>query len=95
MPRWWWRSICSQTAGPPRWLDLGRAGHCAVCSDHGGGRQAVPDHREFSASLLLNFRIASFGIHLVLWTVLGVVFGWLAQGPVLVPRKRHTARLQS
>lgn len=51
--------------------------------------------KEFSASLLWNFRIASLGIHVVLWTVLGLVFGWLAQGPVLSPRTQHDARLQS
>ncbi|BBH48792.1 CbtA family protein [Pseudomonas sp. KU43P] len=51
--------------------------------------------KEFSASLLWNFRIASLGIHVVLWAVLGLVFGWLAQGPVLAPRNRHNARLQS
>ncbi|NIF24872.1 CbtA family protein [Pantoea sp. Tr-811] len=49
----------------------------------------------FSATLLWNFRIASLGIHVVLWSVLGLVFGWLAQGPVLAPRNRHNARLQS
>lgn len=49
----------------------------------------------FSAALLWNFRVASLGIHVVLWTVLGVVFGWLAQGPVLAPRNQHNARLQS
>lgn len=49
----------------------------------------------FSASLLWNFRIASLGIHVVVWTTLGIVFGWLAQGPVLAPRNRHNARLQS
>ncbi|AXA67715.1 CbtA family protein [Pseudomonas oryzihabitans] len=49
----------------------------------------------FSASLLWNFRIASLGIHAVVWTTLGLVFGWLAQGPVLAPRNRHNARLQS
>lgn len=51
--------------------------------------------KAFSASLLWNFRIASLGIHVVLWTVLGLVFGWLAQSPVLAPRNRHNARLQS
>ncbi|CAG8869211.1 hypothetical protein PS627_03368 [Pseudomonas fluorescens] len=49
----------------------------------------------FSASLLWNFRVASLGIHVVLWTVLGLVFGLFAQGPVLTPRTHHNAKLQS
>ncbi|MFG0530986.1 CbtA family protein [Pseudomonas sp. yb_2] len=52
-------------------------------------------YETFSAALLWNFRVASFGIHVVLWNVLGLVFGWLAQGPVLAPRSQHNARLQS
>jgi len=51
--------------------------------------------QDFSASLLWNFRIASLGIHVAVWTTLGLVFGWLAQGPVLAPRNRHNARFQS
>lgn len=50
---------------------------------------------QFPAALLWDFRMASLGIHVVLWTVLGLAFGWLAQGPVLAPRNRHDARLQS
>jgi hypothetical protein len=34
---------------------------------------------DFSADVLWNFRIASLGIHVVLWTTLGLVFGILAQ----------------
>ncbi|MGO3561989.1 CbtA family protein [Pseudomonas helleri] len=51
--------------------------------------------KEFSASLLWNFRIASLGIYVVLWSVLGVTFGWLTERQLLTPRVRHNARLQS
>ncbi|CAM5776031.1 membrane protein [Labrys miyagiensis] len=34
---------------------------------------------DFSANVLWNFRIASLGIHVILWTTLGIVFGLLAQ----------------
>ncbi|MDR2305923.1 MAG: CbtA family protein [Paucimonas sp.] len=53
----------------------------------------VPE--QFSATLLWQFRVVSLGIHVVLWTVLGLAFGWLAQGPVLAPRVKHDARLRS
>ncbi|WP_049828036.1 CbtA family protein [Pseudomonas sp. H1h] len=51
--------------------------------------------KEFSASLLWNFRIASLGIHVVLWSVLGVTFGWLAERQLTTPGVRHNAQLQS
>lgn len=37
----------------------------------------VPD--AFPASVLWNFRIASIGMQLILWTTLGLTFGWLAE----------------
>ena len=37
----------------------------------------VPEN--FSATLLWNFRIASLGIHAIVWTVLGLLFGWVAE----------------
>ena len=37
----------------------------------------VSDH--FPADLLWRFRISSFGTHLVLWSVIGVAFGALAE----------------
>nr|WP_275094731.1 CbtA family protein [Pseudomonas pseudonitroreducens] len=53
----------------------------------------VPDN--FSATLLWKFRVASLGIHVILWTVLGFVFGWMAERHLLAPKYRPTARLQS
>jgi predicted cobalt transporter CbtA len=35
--------------------------------------------REFSASLLWNFRIASWETQVVMWSVLGLLFGWLTE----------------
>lgn len=54
----------------------------------------VPEH--FSASLLWQFREASLGIQLVLWGVLGLAFGWLAERYLLGSdgQARHTARLR-
>ena len=37
----------------------------------------VPD--DFSADLLWRFRVASIGIHVILWTVIGLGFGMLAE----------------
>jgi predicted cobalt transporter CbtA len=34
---------------------------------------------DFSASLLWNYRVAAIGIQLILWVVLGLGFGWLAE----------------
>ena len=34
---------------------------------------------EFPATLLWQFRIASFGMQAILWSVMGVLFGWLAE----------------
>jgi predicted cobalt transporter CbtA len=50
----------------------------------------VPEH--FSASVLWNFRTASLGIHLILWSVLGLVFGMtVEQRLTTVPRERRLA----
>ena len=44
---------------------------------------ALPDINEvpeqFSASVLWRFRVASLGIHVILWTVLGLLFGMLTE----------------
>ena len=37
----------------------------------------VPEH--FSAVVLWNFRIASLGLQAVLWTTIGLLFGFLAE----------------
>lgn len=37
----------------------------------------VPEN--FSAYVLWNFRVATFGMHIVVWTVLGLLFGWVAE----------------
>jgi len=37
----------------------------------------VPDN--FSAVLLWKFRVASLGIQIVMWTTIGLTFGWLAE----------------
>ncbi len=46
----------------------------------------VPE--QFSAVLLWKFRVASLGIHLVLWTTLGLVFGAVAERKLSQPRAR-------
>jgi hypothetical protein len=45
----------------------------------------VPEH--FSAVVLWNFRIASLGLQVVLWTTVGLLFGFLAE-QVLVQERR-------
>jgi Co/Zn/Cd efflux system component len=37
----------------------------------------IPEN--FSALVLWNFRIASLGIQAIVWTVLGLLFGWVAE----------------
>jgi predicted cobalt transporter CbtA len=34
---------------------------------------------DFPASVLWNFRVASFGVQLILWTTIGLAFGWMAE----------------
>ncbi len=61
------------------WL-LGTAAYVAIIACAGYGLPAVnevPEH--FSAVVLWNFRIASLGLHLVLWSAVGLVFGSLAE----------------
>ena len=47
----------------------------------GGALLPVVDETpaDFPATVLYDFRIASLGLHLVLWTALGLVFGALAE----------------
>lgn len=40
----------------------------------------------FSAVLLWKFRVASLGIQLVLWTTVGLAFGWVAERVLNLPR---------
>src|SRR5260364_76222 len=37
----------------------------------------VPD--DFPAALLWNFRVAAIGMQLILWTTIGLLFGWLVE----------------
>lgn len=48
----------------------------------------VPDG--FSAMLLWKFRVASLGIHLVMWTALGLIFGVVVER-LLLPNKPYKA----
>ncbi|MBV8513396.1 MAG: CbtA family protein [Xanthobacteraceae bacterium] len=43
----------------------------------------VPEH--FSAVVLWNFRVASLGLHAVLWTIVGLLFGFLAERMLAPP----------
>lgn len=40
----------------------------------------------FSAVLLWKFRLASLGIQVVLWTSIGLIFGWLAERTLQLPQ---------
>ena len=61
-------------------------------------KAAMPDINEvpeaFSADLLWRFRVASLGMHVILWTVLGLGFGMLAE-PLLEPARRRGAARQA
>ena len=45
----------------------------------------VPEH--FSAVVLWNFRVASLGIQTVLWTIVGLLFGFLAEHVLAQPSR--------
>ncbi|WP_370156406.1 CbtA family protein [Ferrovibrio sp.] len=45
--------------------------------------------QQFPADVLWNFRIASIGIHLILWTTIGIVFGELVERVLFPPSSRH------
>jgi uncharacterized membrane protein YagU involved in acid resistance len=51
----------------------------------------VPE--QFSPTVLWNFRVASLGIHLIIWTTLGLLFGILAERVLAEHRPRY--RLQT
>ncbi|MBA8880428.1 CbtA family protein [Phyllobacterium myrsinacearum] len=51
----------------------------------------VPE--QFSPTVLWNFRVASLGIHLIIWTTLGLLFGGLAERVLAENRPRY--RLQT
>jgi len=53
------------------------------------GVNEVPS--DFSATVLWKFRVASLGIHAILWTTLGIAFGFLAQR-LMLPPNRNLAR---
>jgi hypothetical protein len=59
-------------------------------------QHALPDVNEvpaqFSAVVLWNFRVASFGIQAVLWATLGIVFGIAAERSLGSARGRRRAR---
>jgi hypothetical protein len=50
----------------------------------------VPEH--FSAVVLWNFRMASLGLQVVLWTTIGIVFGLLAERAVAHESRRQIHR---
>ena len=45
----------------------------------------VPEH--FSAAVLWNFRVASLGLQAVLWTIIGLLFGFLAERMLAPPSR--------
>jgi predicted cobalt transporter CbtA len=52
----------------------------------------VPDH--FSASVLWNFRVASLGLQAVLWTIVGLLFGFLAERVFAQPSRGRLSQAQ-
>jgi predicted cobalt transporter CbtA len=50
---------------------------------------------DFSATLLWKFRVASLGIQIVLWTTVGLAFGWLAERKLNPVNSPPRAKLQS
>jgi hypothetical protein len=50
------------------------------------GVDEVP--RDFPAEVLWRFRLATLGIHAILWSVTGLAFGALAERALATPRTR-------
>jgi predicted cobalt transporter CbtA len=50
---------------------------------------------DFSATLLWKFRVASLGIQIVLWTTVGLAFGWLAERKLNPVNSPPRTKLQS
>jgi predicted cobalt transporter CbtA len=53
----------------------------------------VPE--QFPASLLWQFRVASLGIQVILWTTLGLLFGYVADGRLAVRPQGRFAGAQT
>jgi hypothetical protein len=51
----------------------------------------VPEN--FSAAVLWNFRVASLGIQVIVWSVLGLLFGWLAERALIKEGSYRPAKL--
>jgi len=51
----------------------------------------VPEN--FPAHVLWNFRVSTFGIHAVIWAVLGLLFGWLAERALIKEGSYRPAKL--
>jgi hypothetical protein len=51
----------------------------------------VPEN--FSAYVLWNFRVATFGMHAIVWTVLGLLFGWVAERALIKQGSYRPAQL--
>jgi hypothetical protein len=50
---------------------------------------------DFPAAALWNFRLASLGIEVVLWTGLGLIFGVLAERQLIAPSSRTVSRTRN
>ena len=60
-------------------------GHRRDCRIRLAAVNEVPEH--FSAVVLWNFRVASLGLQAVLWTTVGLLFGFLAERVLAQPSR--------
>jgi hypothetical protein len=87
------KSLSSRSDGWSAWL-VGATTYVVIVAIAGYALPAVnevPEH--FSAVVLWNFRVASLGLQAVLWTVVGLLFGVLAER-ALAPRLRYQAEMK-
>lgn len=74
------RAMTIRAVGAFNALAIGAGTYLAVIAI---AQLGLPDINEvpanFPATVLWNFRIASIGMQLILWTMLGLAFGWMAE----------------
>jgi len=74
------RAMTIQTLGAFDALLAGLAAYVVVIAIAQFGLPAIDEvPSDFPATILWHFRVASIGMQLILWTTLGLAFGWMAE----------------
>lgn len=74
------RAMTLQSLGAFNALIVGAIAYIVVIAIAQIGLPAINEvPTDFPATVLWNFRVASIGMQLILWTTLGLAFGWMAE----------------